>query len=285
MLRWPVIVVLAVLLSAGCASRPGTDPVGAAASPATATAAPRTTTATTTTTLPQTPIALAGGEQLRIVVTGDSITDQVRPHLLSAFGDAAFVDRRHHGGTALCDWFAEQAEDLGLEHLADWRPHVIVVDHGGNALTPCMAGEDGKPLQGTDYTAKYLADAQYLVAVATRMGSRVLFVDQPVGRGDLSSGTSEVFRSMPGRHPGGLVRFVSTWPTLSPDGHFLQAAPCLDHEPGCLDGRGELRSPPPNGHLEALGAWRYAMVIVEAFIDAGWIDPATLPSGPPGATE
>ena len=90
---------------------------------------------------------------------------------------------------------------------------------------------------------------------------------------------------MPERHPGGLVRFVSTWPTLSPGGHFLQAAPCLDHEPGCLDGRGELRSPPPYGHLEALGAWRYATVIVEAFIDAGWIDPATLPSGPPGATE
>jgi len=90
---------------------------------------------------------------------------------------------------------------------------------------------------------------------------------------------------MPGRHPGGLVRFVSTWPTLSPGGHFLQAAPCLDHEPGCLDGRGELRSPPPNGHLEALGAWRYAMVIVESFIDAGWIDPGTLPARPSEATE
>ncbi len=240
---------------------------------------------TTATTSPPTPIVLDEGERLRIVVTGDSITDQVRPYLLSAFGDAAIVDRRHHGGTALCDWFVEQAGDLGLEHLADWRPHVIVVDHGGNALTPCMAGEDGKPLQGPDYTAKYLADSEYLIDIALGMGSRILFVDQPVGRGDLPSGTGEVFRSMPGRHPGGTVRFVSTWSILSPEGHFLQAAPCLDHEPGCLDGRGELRSPPPNGHLEALGAWRYAMVIVEAFIEAGWVDPSTLPVGPSGATE
>jgi hypothetical protein len=240
---------------------------------------------TTTTTSPPTPIVLDEEERLRIVVTGDSITDQIRPYLLDMFGDAAFVERRHHGGTALCDWFAEQANDLGLEHLAAWRPHVIVVDHGGNALTPCMAGEDGKPLQGSDYTAKYLSDSEYLVEIALGMGSRVLFVDQPVGRGDLPSGTGEVFRSMPGRHPGGLVRFVSTWPALSPDGHFLQATPCLDHEPGCLDGQGELRSPPPNGHLEALGAWRYAMMIVESFIDAGWIDPGTLPAGPSEGTE
>jgi len=65
---------------------------------------------TTTTTSAPTPIVLDEGERLRIVVTGDSITDQIRPYLLDMFGDAAFVERRHHGGTALCDWFAEQAE-------------------------------------------------------------------------------------------------------------------------------------------------------------------------------
>ncbi|MEE2768568.1 MAG: hypothetical protein VX833_05085 [Actinomycetota bacterium] len=210
-------------------------------------------------------------------MTGDSITDQVRPHLVSVFGDSAIIERRHHGGTALCDWFAEQAEGLGLEHFSSWEPHVIVVDHGGNALTECMAGKDGTPLRGDAYAAKYLADAEYLVEVALAMNSRLLFVDQPVGRGDLPSGTGEIFRSMPERHPGGLVRFVSTWPVLSPGGHFLQAASCVGGEPGCVNGWGELRSEPPNGHLEALGARRYAMVILEAFVDAGWMAPGSTP--------
>jgi len=150
---------------------------------------------------------------------------------------------------------------------------VIIVDHGGNAMTPCMAGDDGEPLQGAAYTAKYLSDSEYLVELALGMGSRVLFVEQPVARGDLLSGTHQVFGSMPERHPGGEVRFVSTWPALTPDGRFVQSAPCRDDEPGCADGWGALRSPPPNNHLEALGAWRYAVVIVEEFTAAGWIDP------------
>ena len=119
----------------------------------------------------------------------------IRDSLVSVFGDSVIIERRHHGGTALCDWFAEQAEGLGLEHFLSWEPHVIVVDHGGNALTECMAGEDGAPLRGEAYEAKYLADAEYLVEVALAMNSRVLFVDQPVGRGDLPSGTGEIFRS------------------------------------------------------------------------------------------
>ena len=79
---------------------------------------------------------------------------------------------------------------------------------------------------------------------------------------------------MPERHPGGHVRFLSTWPAVSPDGYFLQSAPCEDVEPGCVDGMGELRSPWPNGHLEALGSWRYAMAIVDEFVAAGWVDAA-----------
>ena len=100
----------------------------------------------------------------------------------------------------------------------------------------------------------------------------MLFVDQPVSRGDLVSGTHPVFRTMPERHPAGNVRFLSTWASVSPGGRFLQSAPCEEAEPGCIDGMGELRSPPPYGHLEALGAWRYAKAIVEEFVAAGWVD-------------
>tara|TARA_Y100000590_G_scaffold83118_1_gene92628 strand:- start:162 stop:878 length:717 start_codon:yes stop_codon:yes gene_type:complete len=223
---------------------------------------------------PPTPIHLAPGERLRVVLTGDSITDQVSPYLKWILGRVADVERRHHGGTALCDWFADRGDDLGFENLEAWAPHVYVVDHGGNALTPCMAGADGVALAGEAYEAKYLADSERLLEIAARTDSRVLFVDQPVGRGDLLSGTHFVFRSMPERHPGGHVRFLSTWPAVSPDGRFLQSAPCKDVEPGCVDGAGELRSPFPNGHLEALGSWRYARAIVDEFVAAGWVDVA-----------
>ncbi len=218
------------------------------------------------------PIRLEPEERLRIVLTGDSITDQISPYLKWILGRIAEVERRHHGGTALCDWFADRGDELGFENLEDWSPHVYVVDHGGNALTPCMADADGNPLSGDDYQKKYLADSERLVEVAARTGSRVLFVDQPVGRGDLLSGTHHVFRTMPERYPGGKVRFLSTWAAVSPGGRFLQSAPCDEIEPGCIDGMGELRSPWPNGHLEALGAWRYAKAIVEEFVAAGWVD-------------
>ena len=220
---------------------------------------------------PPTPLVLAEGEQLRVVVTGDSVIEQVLPHLATAFGSSAAIERRVHGGTALCDWFAEQGGDLGIEHLADWQPHVIVVGHGGNSMTPCMAGVDGEALEGEAYFAKYLADSEYVVEVATQMGSRVLFVNHPVGVFG-AWGADEIFRSMPDRHPGGLVRFASTWPALSPDGQFLESASCWEDEPGCVDGHGELRSGFFNVHLQPLGAWRYALTIVEEFVAAGWLN-------------
>ena len=243
---------------------------------ATTTLAPTTTTArvvaTTTVGSPPTPLVLTEGEQLRVVVTGDSVIEQVLPHLETAFGSSAVIERRVHGGTALCDWFAAQGGDLGIEHTADWQPHVIVVGHGGNSMTPCMAGVDGEALEGEAYFAKYLADSEYVVEVATQMGSRVLFVNHPIWVDGSAWRTDEIFRSMPDRHPGGLVRFASTWPALSPDGQFLESAPCWEDEPGCVDGHGELRSGLWKNHLQPLGAWRYALTIVEEFIAAGWLN-------------
>ena len=237
---------------------------------------PTTTTtqegATDTVGSPPTPLALSKGEQLRVVVTGDSVIEQVLPHLAKAFGSAAVIERRVHGGTALCDWFAEQGGDLGIEHLADWQPHVIVVAHGGNAMTPCMAGPDGEPLEGQAFFEKYLADSEYVVELATQMDSRVLFVNHPVWFDGSTWGTDGIFRSMPDRYPGGFVRFASTWPTLSPDGQFLESAPCWEDEPGCVDGYGELRSGLWKNHLQTLAAWRYALAIVEEFVAAGWVD-------------
>ena len=243
---------------------------------ATTTPAPTTSTTqegmTNATGSPPTPVALSEGTQLRIVITGDSVIEQVLPHLATAFGSAAVIERKVHGGTALCDWFAAQAGDLGIEHMADWQPHVIVVGHGGNAMTPCMAGVDGSPLEGDAFFAKYLADSEYLVELATEMDSRVLFVNHPVWSDDRTWGTEEIFRSMPDRYPGGFVRFVSTWPKLSPGGQFLESASCAEDEPGCVDGYGDLRSGLWKVHLAPLGAWRYALTVVEEFIAAGWVD-------------
>ncbi len=219
-----------------------------------------------------TPIQRKAGEPLRVVLTGDSISDQWAPYLEWILGSAATIEHRHLWGTALCDWFAESGDNLGLEYLKSWDPHLYIVDHGGNGMTPCMADAAGLQLVGEAYTAKYLADTEYVMELALRTGSRVLLVDQPVSRGDYRSGTGEIYRSMPGRHPGGLVRFFSTWPALTPGGQFVQSAPCEATEPGCVDGRGELREPPPNVHLEALGAWRYAVAIVDELVAAGWVD-------------
>jgi len=221
---------------------------------------------------PPTPIDLAANELLRVVLAGDSITDQVAPYLEWILSRTATIEHRHLWGTALCDWFSDNRGDLGLEYLESWQPHLYIVDHGGNGITPCMADAAGLPLTGEAYTAKYLADTEYVVELALRTESRVLLVDQPVSRGDYRSGTGEIYRSMPARHPGGLVRFFSTWPALTPGGQFVQSAPCEATEPGCVDGRGELREPPPNVHLEALGAWRYAVAIVDELVAAGWVD-------------
>ena len=221
---------------------------------------------------PPTPIDLEANELLRVVLTGDSITDQVAPYLEWILSRTATIEHRHLWGTATCDWFSENRGDLGLEYLESWQPHLYIVDHGGNGITPCMADAAGLPLTDEAYTAKYLADTEYVVELALRTGSRVLLVDQPVSRGNFRSGTGEIYRSMPVRHPGGLVRFFSTWPALTPGGQFVQSAPCEVTEPGCVDGRGELREPPPNVHLETLGAWRYAVAIVDELVAAGWVD-------------
>ena len=232
----------------------------------TTTLPPTTTTTTTTTTLPATPIAFGDGEVARIVITGDSVTDQWIPHLADLLGDAAEVVDRAYGGTALCDWFEEQGTDISLERLADWSPHVLVVDHGGNAFTECIADH-----VGADYYQKYRIDAEYAIGLAAQTDTRVLFVAQPVSRTEMAPGTYDVFASLPDSFPDGSVRHVSTWPVLSPDGRFVQESTCAAHEPGCVDGTGFLRSPPPGGHLEPLGAWRYALLVADELVAAGWL--------------
>ncbi|MEE3211436.1 MAG: hypothetical protein VX287_03335, partial [Actinomycetota bacterium] len=248
----------------------------------TTTLPPTTTTTTTTlsptTTLPATPIEFGDGEVARIIVTGDSVTDQWIPHLMDLLGDAAEVVDRAHGGTALCDWFEEQGTDISLERLADWRPHVLVIDHSGNSFTPCIADH-----VGADYYSKYRMDAEYAIGLAAQTDTRVLFVAQPVSRTqkydgvalppfqDHPVGTNYVFAALPESFPDGSVRHVSTWPVLSPAGRFVQESTCAAHEPGCVDGTGFLRSPPPGGHLEPLGAWRYALLVADELVAAGWL--------------
>ena len=282
----PTSLAVAVLLAVAASCGSDTpEPVARPAATTSTTAAPTTAAPTTvapiteipSTTLfvleaPPAPIDLEANELLRIVLTGDSITDQVAPYLEWILSRTATIEHRHLWGTALCDWFSDNRGDLGLEHLESWQPHLYIVDHGGNGITPCMADAAGLPLTDEAYTAKYLADTEYVVELALRTGSRVLLVDQPVSRGNFRSGTGEIYRSMPVRHPGGLVRFFSTWAALTPGGQFVQSAPCEATEPGCVDGRGELREPPPNVHLEALGAWRYAAAIVDELVAAGWVD-------------
>ena len=222
------------------------------------------TTTTTTTTVPLTPVVLEPDEVLRVAYVGDSIGAQVVPYferVLEGVGEVVDVTG---AGVALCDGFEQ------LAGLADQPPHVVVIDHGGNALTPCMLDESGAIPTGEAYIAKYEADTEIALAIARDLGSRVLLLDQPAGRGDLPSGTGEIFLAAATDDDTGTVRYLSMWPAISPDG-FLQSAPCTEDEPGCVDGVGELRSRPPGGHLEPLGAWRYALAIRDELAAAAWL--------------
>ena len=55
-------------------------------------------------------------------------------------------------------------------------------------------------------------------------------------------------------------------------GRVREVRRSLSQTPAGVDGRGELREPPPNVHLETLGAWRYAVAIVDELVAAGWVD-------------
>jgi hypothetical protein len=195
---------------------------------------------------------------------GDSVAAQVVVPLHEVMGDVGEVLDLTFGGTALCDWFAKMQES------ASWEPHVVVIDHGGNALTDCMKDAQGEMLRQPARGEKYKADTETALAIAAEMGTRVLLLDQPAGRGNTASGTSAIFRAAAVDNEDGTVRFFSLWPAISPDG-FKQSDSCLDSEPGCVDGHGELRSEPPGGHLETLGAWRYAVAIRAALEEAGWL--------------
>ncbi len=232
---------------------------------------PSTTVAVTTTagpvlvTVPPVPLELAPGERLRVAYVGDSIAAQVSPYLDVILGDDVDYVDMTAAGSALCDWFPD------LERFLDDPVDVVIVDHGGNALSPCMFDEAGNPVTGDAYSAKYRADTEYTAELAAQMGARLLLVDQPVSRGDRTSGTGVIYLDVAEADPTGWVRFVSTWPVISPGGVFVQSADCEDWEPGCIDGEGEVRSPPPGVHLEPLGQYRYALLIRDDLARAGWL--------------
>ena len=142
----PTSLAVAVLLAVAASCGSDTpEPVARPAATTSTTAAPTTAAPTTvapiteipSTTLfvleaPPAPIDLEANELLRIVLTGDSITDQVAPYLEWILSRTATIEHRHLWGTALCDWFSDNRGDLGLEHLESWQPHLYIVDHGGN---------------------------------------------------------------------------------------------------------------------------------------------------------
>ncbi len=234
--------------------------------PASSTSVVVTTTASAVlVTVPPEPLVPAPGERLRVAYVGDSIGVLVSPYLDLVLGDDVDYVDMTAAGSALCDWFPD------LERLVEEPVDVVIVDHGGNALSPCMFDASGNPVTGDAYDAKYRADTAYTAELAARMGARLLLVDQPVTRSDRRSGTGAIFEDAAEGDGAGWVRFVSTWPALSPGGVFQQAAPCEDWEPGCIDGQGELRSPPPGVHLEPLGQFRYALLIRDDLARAGWL--------------
>ncbi len=222
----------------------------------------------TPTTVALAPVTLAPGEIERVVYVGDSIGAQVSPYLDRVFGDEVDYLGLTQAGSALCDFFPD------LEAMVADPPDVLIIDHGGNALSPCMFDDAGQPVTGDAYYDRYRVHTARTIDLARQMGARLLLVDQPVSRTNAVSGTGDVFRAAADADISGTVRAFSTWPAISPDGVFVQTAPCAEWEPGCVDGEGEVRSPPPGVHLEPLGQWRYALAIRDDLALAGWLPSA-----------
>lgn len=272
---WAAVLLTAALAAGACGSDPDTaeQETAATASPtpppesaASPTPEPTASPTPPPEPTPALPVELAPGEVPRILTLGDSIAVQVVPHLRETLGGEAALLDFTFGGLAPCDSFVI----LESEEVAEFDPHVVVFDFGGNALTPCMHDEVGERYAGEAYALKIDADTRRAIGLAKGLDARVLLIDQPAGRGDAHSGTSATFRAIADENEDGTVRFLSMWPVLTPNG-FQQSDTCQPEEPGCVNGTGELRSPPPGGHLEPLGAWRYAVAIHDELDRLGWL--------------
>jgi len=125
--------------------------------------------------------AFSSQDPARIVYVGDSIAgetlDVVR-FFTQLTGKAAVYDSLY-GGLALCDFLEGKPAGMPIEKklkrlVKDLKPHLMVIQISGNALTACMKDSTGKALIGGPYLTQYYADmyaaANQVTAAAQEAG-------------------------------------------------------------------------------------------------------------------
>ncbi len=186
----------------------------------------------------------------RVELWGDSLAwESAVPFVARLHGrSGALLDVTTHtfGGTATCDWLADIHARASDERIA-----VAMLEFSGNALTPCMTGDDGAPLQGAAYLDAYRRPTLDAIAALQRAGARVYLVGAPVARRASAEGAAlrRLYEQIAAERPG--VEFVDAGQSVLDRGRWTNTLPCLPHETavqGCVDGRIVVRAP-DGGHF------------------------------------
>jgi hypothetical protein len=169
-----------------------------------------------------------------VFVYGDSLVVQSEPYLdVVAKSLGMSVTVHAFGGIAPCD--AEQwlAGDLQQEH-----PSIVVLAFSGNSLTECMRDKRGELLSGKRLVAKYRADIERSVSLATRVGVPVVVASPPAAENRAGSWQQldAMYRDIAAaRAP--LVQYLDAGTEIAPGGAFSASQRCLPFEVSVANGR------------------------------------------------
>ena len=173
-----------------------------------------------------------------VVLYGDSLAWEARHVFEHALADEPVeVVTRTFGGTAICDWLDEMADDA-----ATLRPGLVILEFVGNNYTPCMQDASGAPVVGQALVDRYGDDAAAAVATFASADTEVVFAGAPISQpatatldlhlAPLNAVYEELARELDG------VGYTDAGAAVLDDGTWTATLPCLRIEP-CADGDGE----------------------------------------------
>lgn len=253
---WISVAAIVMLMIGLVYSSAGSSTTGGSAMPATeippvaaptATTAPTAPTAPTSSTnakaqtarmrqapaeppTPTVPVVDTIGPLTRpvVVLYGDSLAWESRHAFTESFTDRPDVEvhTRTFGGTAICDWLDEMADDA-----TSLAPGIVVVEFSGNSLTPCMHDASGVPVTGPAITERYAVDAASVISTFAPIGTHVVFAGAPVS-GPTSAAVgrmNELYREIADGRDG--VWYADAGAAVLADDSYTITLPCLSSEP------------------------------------------------------
>jgi hypothetical protein len=166
-------------------------------------------------------------QERTVSLYGDALLAQSRAYFVGV-GDAYRVKISIHAfdGAAPCDLLPTLRDDVTRN-----RPDAVVLAYGADAGTPCMRGDDGRPLAGMAFLARYAADIHEAVTTARQAGARVVVASPPAARGGVATWQEidALYRKESAGDPA-QVTYVDGGILIAPDGRVKNAQPCLPFE-------------------------------------------------------